>query len=119
MPGWLDRLLSWQWPAPPDVGGAAANAPGRSAKDCKEHGTPSRAATELGTSYQPGGWSWVGGAGRELVLSARGAEVAPNREAKVGRGRRDSGIGTAQMVVQNKTDMYSVGPRLRDMMRRR
>ena len=124
MPGWLERLLSWQWPTPPDVGGAASDAAG-AVNDAVGGAVGGiwNAVTggdQLGTSYAPGGWSWVGEAGRELVRLPRGAEVVPNRKseemAAIGAGVT---VSVGQMVVQSEMDMYTVAYRLRDMMRRR
>ncbi|HHY57697.1 MAG TPA: phage tail tape measure protein [Chloroflexi bacterium] len=125
MPGWLERLLSWQWPAPPDVGGAAAGAAG-AVNDAigGAVGGIWNAVTgggnQLGTSYAPGGWTWVGEAGRELVRLPRGAEVVPNRKseemAAIGAGVT---VSVGQMVVQSEMDIYTMAYRLRDVMRRR
>ncbi len=124
MPGWLERLLSWQWPTPPDVGGAASDAAG-AVNDAVGGAVGGiwNAVTggdQLGTSYAPGGWTWVGEAGRELVRLPRGAEVVPNRKseemAAIGAGVT---VSVGQMVVQSEMDIYTMAYRLRDVMRRR
>ena len=125
MPGWLERLLSWQWPTPPDVGGAAADAAG-AVNDAVGGAVGgiwnavTGGGNQLGTSYAPGGWTWVGEAGRELVRLPRGAEVVPNRKseemAAIGAGVT---VSVGQMVVQSEMDIYTMAYRLRDVMRRR
>ena len=124
MPGWLERLLSWQWPTPPDVGGAASDAAG-AVNDAVGGAVGGiwnavTGGNQLGTSYAPGGWSWVGEAGRELVRLPRGAEVVPNKKAEemaaVGAGVT---VSVGQMVVQSEMDIYTMAYRLRDVMRRR
>lgn len=125
MPGWLERLLSWQWPTPPDVGGAAAAAAG-AVNDAVGGAVGgiwnavTGGGNQLGTSYAPGGWTWVGEAGRELVRLPRGAEVVPNRKseemAAIGAGVT---VSVGQMVVQSEMDIYTMAYRLRDVMRRR
>lgn len=123
MPGWLERLLSWQWPTPPDVGGAAAGAAGAvndAVGAVTNFANGLMGGNQLGTSYAPGGWSWVGEAGRELVRLPRGAEVVPNRKseemAAAGAGVT---VSVGQMVVQSEMDIYTMAYRLRDVMRRR
>jgi TP901 family phage tail tape measure protein len=121
MPGWLERLLSWQWPTPPDVGGAASDAAG-AVNDAigGAWNAITGGGNQLGTSYAPGGWTWVGEAGRELVRLPRGAEVVPNRKseemAAIGAGVT---VSVGQMVVQSEMDIYTMAYRLRDVMRRR
>ena len=121
MPGWLERLLSWQWPTPPDVGGAASDAAG-AVNDAigGAWNALTGGGNQLGTSYAPGGWTWVGEAGRELVRLPRGAEVVPNRKseemAAIGAGVT---VSVGQMVVQSEMDIYTMAYRLRDVMRRR
>lgn len=90
MPDWLDSLLNFKWPGFPALPDWLAAALGVSSEPEK----PPAKNEQLGTSYYTGGPTWVGEAGRELLIPPRGSQIIPNRTAeKLGRrggsGRRD------------------------------
>ena len=122
MPGWLERLLSWQWPSPPDPLGAAGDATKGQQQD-RQRQLLAESATLLAGMfggvlversfrhpYWRGGLTWVG-EGPELINLPRGTQVIPN---DLSMGMAGAGAGgmriTVNATVSNKMDPAPSSP---------
>jgi hypothetical protein len=111
MPGWLDRLLSWSWPSPPDIlggAGAAASAVGDMVGGMF-------GGNAGGTPFWRGGLTWVGEEGPELIDLPRGTRVFPNDLSMemAGGGMGGGGVQiTVNATVANELDLHELAYRL-------
>lgn len=98
-------FANWSMPAMPSLPGWPGSTP----------------QNQLGTSYWSGGPTWVGEAGREIVVPPRGSAIIPNRDiGKTGlAGAADRiAITVQQMVVRDDKDVYALAYQVADILAR-
>lgn len=77
------------------------------------------AQNQLGTSYYDGGPTWVGEAGRELLVPPRGSQIVPNRTAEKLAGAVDRvAVTVQQMIVRDDKDVYALAYQVADILAR-
>lgn len=77
------------------------------------------AQNQLGASYYAGGPTWVGEAGRELLIPPRGSQIIPNRTAEKLAGAADRvAVTVQQMIVRDDKDIYALAYQVADILAR-
>lgn len=110
-PDWLQNLFDFKLPRPDwlDSMLGLLRRLGRGGNDEDNR--------QLGSRYYPGGWSWVGEAGPELMYIPRGAAILPNRQS-AGVGMGGVTVNVQNMTVREEADIWKLAEQI-DIMRRR
>jgi TP901 family phage tail tape measure protein len=129
VPDWLERLMAWRWPTPPAILESAQSA-AQGAMDAAGgvvgaigdalNGPGNK---QLGTSYYAGGPTWVGEAGRELLIPPRGSQIIPNRSAEKLAGAVAGAVDRVavtvqQMIVRDDKDVYALAYQVAEILAR-